>query len=561
MWQPRPGMIPRPTTADPMHNQHAHDNHDDTHDALALRDFLTDGSFARLCAELGTIAGTTIELRDERDRLVTPDAQGWHIGSAEEGLASPDRVCTEPLIVGGSRIGAIVAGPGRTSLDRLLPLIAQTAVEWCHGFLELRHAVDELGVLIELSSLLVGADDVSRVVERALDSVLRVLALDAGSIVLLPEDADGIISDDEADLRLCASRGLTDAWLRNPESLSRGRVFDALALEGQVVAVEDLLLDPRVRNDQQVRSEGVRGFMCAGLVFRGKPIGVMRVYAETPRTFSELDKRLLRSIAQQAAAAVQQSKLIRDRRRDREIERQLKLAANIQRRMLPRTLPDDPRHDIAVHYEPSFEIGGDFYDLFEVEGKLAIAVGDVVGKGVPAAMLMSLVRTSFRAHAEGGAPPDEVLTLVNRDLDRDSLESEFATMWFGLLDPADGSLVCACAGHEPPTIVRTNGGCDELPIGGLVVGIDPTATYTLQHASLQPGDSLIAYTDGVTDVMSFDAERFGKPRLLELLSGMNAREYPHNAYDVLGSILRELRQFGGLAVRQDDSTLVVVRRT
>ncbi len=544
-----------------MHNTQAHDIPSNAHDTLALRDFLTDGSLARLCAELGRIAGTTIELRDERDRLVTPAAKGWRIGSAHDGLARRDRVRTEPLIVGDSQIGAIVAGPSETSLDRLLPLIAQTAVEWCHGFLELRHAVDELGVLIELSSLLVGAEDISRVVERALDSVLRVLSLDAGSVVLLPEDADGIISEDEADLRLCASRGLSEGWLHNPESLSRGRVFDALALDGEVVAVEDLLLDERVRNDAQVRTERVRGFMCAGLVFRGKPIGVMRVYADTPRVFSELDKRLLRSIAQQAAAAVQQSKLIRDGRRDREIERQLKLAANIQRRMLPRTLPDDPRHDIAVHYEPSFEIGGDFYDLFEVNNKLAIAVGDVVGKGVPAAMLMSLVRTSFRAHAERGEAPDKVLGLVNRDLDRDSLDSEFATMWFGLLDPENGFLVCAGAGHEPPMIVRAGGGCDELGIGGLVVGIDPDSTYTLQQATLEPGDSLIAYTDGVTDVMSFDAERFGKPRLHRLLSQLSDQKRPGNAHDVLGGILRELRQFGGLAVRQDDSTLVVVRRT
>ena len=528
---------------------------------LTLRDFLTDGSLARLCAELGHIAGTTIELRDERDRLITADAEGWRIGEPGDGLAPADRARAEPLVVGGTRIGAIVAGPGVTPLDRLLPLIAQTAVEWCHGFLELRHAVDELGVLIELSSLLVGVEDVSRVVERALDSVLRVLALNAGSVVLLPEDTDGVISDDEADLRLAASRGLSDAWLINPESLSRGRVFDQLALDGEVVAIEDLWLDPRVRNDEQVRTEGVRSFMCAGLVFRGKPIGVMRVYSHTPRVFSELDKRLLRSIAQQAAAAVQQSKLIRDRRRDREMERQLRLAANIQRRMLPRVVPDHPLYDIAVHYEPSFEVGGDFYDLFEVGGRLAIAVGDVVGKGVPAAMLMSLVRTSFRAHAEGGGSPAEVLSRVNRDLVRDSLDSEFATMWFGLLDPADGSLACAGAGHEPPMIVRAAGGCDELAIGGLVVGIDADAAYEVQHATLAPGDALVAYTDGATDVMSFGGQRFGKQRLLAMLTQLSEHSGSSSAYDVLGGILRELRQFGGLTVRQDDSTIVVVRRT
>lgn len=531
-----------------------------TPDGLTLRDFLTDGSLARLCDELGRIAGAAIEVRDERDRLVTAQPGGWRIGEAHEGLDPSARQVVEPLIVGGVRIGSIVAGPGGRSLDRLLPLVSQTAVEWCHGFLELRHAIDELGVLIELSSLLVGTDDDTRTVKEALDSVLRVLDLDAGSVVMLREDADGIVSDDERDLHLKAARGLSTAWLENPEALSQGRVFDRLALAGEVVSIEDLRHDTRVRNDQQVRDEGVRGFMCAGLVFRGLPIGVMRVYSRSPRVFSELDKRLLRSIAQQAGAAVQQSRLIRHRRRDIEMERQVRLAADVQRRMLPRDLPRDPRVEMAAQYQPSFELGGDFYDLFEVDGKIAVAVGDVVGKGVPAAMLMSLVRTSFRAHAERGLPPHDVLGLVNRDLCRDSLESEFATMWYGLLDPASGELVCSTAGHEQPMIVRADGRCEELSIGGLVVGIDPGVVYTLERAQLEPGESLIAYTDGVTDVMSFEAKRFGKPRLRALVAQLRERGHADSAHAVLGRVLRELRQFGGLTVRPDDTTIVVVRR-
>lgn len=531
-----------------------------TDEPLSLRDFLTDGSLARLCGELARSTGTPVELRDEQDRLVTADGDGWRIGEPGDGLPPEARALVEPLMVGGTRIGSIAAGPGGEGLDRLLPLIAQTAVEWCHGYLELHQTVDELGVLIELSSLLVGAEDVSRVVERALDSVLRVLSLSAGSVVLLPEDADGIVSEDEGDLRLCAARGLSEAWLFNPESLSRGRVFDRLALTGEVVAIEDLWSDPRVRDDDQVRTEGVRGFMCAGLVFRGRPVGVIRVYSSEPRVFSELDKRLLRSIAQQGAAAVQQSRLIRDRQRDQEMERQLRLAADIQRRMLPRTLPADPRCEVAVHYQPSFEIGGDFYDLFEVEGRIAVSVGDVVGKGVPAAMLMSLVRTSFRAHAERGLEPDEVLALVNRDLARDSLESEFATVWFGLLDPADGTLVSASAGHEPPIIMRADGRCDEFSVGGMVVGIRQGLEFPLSRERLGPGDALVAYTDGVTDVMSFEGQRFGKPRLRALLTRLAESGGAVSAHEILAWITRELRQFGGLSVRQDDSTLVVVRR-
>ncbi|MBK7403225.1 MAG: SpoIIE family protein phosphatase [Phycisphaerales bacterium] len=493
---------------------------------------------------------------------MTTGPDGWRIGSAEDGLPRAARTIVEPLVVGGSPIGTIVAG-GAAAPDRLgalLPLVSQTAVEWCHGFLELHHAVDELGVLIELSSMLVGASDVVTMVEQALASILRVLGLDAGSVVLLREDADGIMSDDERDLELAAARGLSPEWLESPEALSQKRTFDRLALAGEVVSIEDLLSDGRVRIVEQVRTEGLRGFMCAGLVFRGRPIGVIRVYSREPRAFSELDKRLLRSIAQQAAAAVQQSRLIRRRQRDQEMERQVRLAADVQRRMLPRALPNDARVELAARYQPSFELGGDFYDLFEVGGMIAVAVGDVAGKGVPAAMLMSLVRASFRAHAERGLPPDQVLALVNHDLCRDSLESEFATMWYGLLDPSDGSLVCANAGHEPPLILRRDGRCEALEIDGLVVGIDAGATYRAMGARLEPGELLIAFTDGVPDVMSFSGERFGKGRLRALLEDMHGKPHETSAPAALSRILRELRQWGGLTIRPDDTTLVVARR-
>lgn len=527
---------------------------------IGLRDFLTDGSLARLCSELSRLGTGCVELRDEADRLVIVDSDGWTLGDASQGLRPEQRTTIQPLIVGGVSIGAIVASEPRPGeLATLLPLIAQTAVEWCSGFLELRHAIDELGVLIELSSLLVGTSDVASMVERALTSVLRVLELDAGSVVMFPEDADGILSDDEHDLVLSAAQGLSREWLANPESLSQGRVFDRLALSGDVVSIEDLRADPRVRNDDQVATEGVRAFMCAGLLFRGRPVGVIRVYSRKPRVFSELDKRLLRGIAHQAAAAVQQSRLIQQRQRDAETERQVRLAADVQQRMLPKTMPRDRRVDIAARYQPSFELAGDFYDIFEIGGRFAIVVGDVAGKGVPAAMLMSLARASFRAHAERGLSPHDVVARVNRDMCRDTLVSEFATIWYGVLDPATGSLEFASAGHEPPMIVRTAGPTEDLPIGGLAAGIEPEARYTTESARLAPGDVLVTFTDGVPDVMSFEGKRFGKARLRAVLEQGRDEDRGASAADIMDRVFRELRQFGGLRIRPDDTTLLIVR--
>ena len=407
--------------------------------------------------------------------------------------------------------------------------------------------------------MLVGTGDLSIMVEHALCSVLRVLDLDAGSIVLFARDADGIISEDERDLHLAASFGLSQDWVNNLQSLSKNREFDRRALAGEVVSVPDLRDDPRVRDDNQVRNEGVRGFLCTGLLFQEKPVGVLRVYAREPRIFRELDKRLLRSIAQQAAAAVQQSRLLRQRQHDAEMERQVKLAGQVQRRMLPKTMPCDERVEIAARYRPSYEVGGDFYDAFQVGDQIAIMNGDVAGKGVPAAMLMSLVRASMRAHAEQGLSPEQVLANVNRDMCRDTLVGEFATIWYGLLDTATGSLRFASAGHEPPMLIRADGTCEELPIGSLAAGIEPTIQYDLQTNRLSPNDLFVAYTDGVPDMMNFQSERFGKARLSAMLRMLYTEDKHARATIVLGRIARELRQFAGLHIRPDDTTIIVAR--
>ena len=537
--------------------------------AVSLRDFLTDGALAGMCAELSMLTGIPVEVRDEGDRVIVADGGAWRALPPGSGLDETAIGASFPLLVGGETIGRIVVGrdgpapphDGRERLERALALIARTSSELCENAAELRHALDELGVLFELAALLVDSADVRSMVDTALASALRVFRLDAGSVVLLKEDADGIVSEDERDLVLTASRGLSRWWLDSPESLSEGRVFDRLALAGEVVAVEDLLLDPRVRIPDRVRTEGLRAFICAGLVFRGRPIGVMRLYARSPRSFDELDKRLLRSIAQQAAAAVQQSRLIRQRQRQRQLDRQLALAADVQRRLLPRRLPRPTGLDLAAGYQPSFEVAGDFYDAFESHGGLGLLVGDVVGKGIPAALLMASVRASLRAHAERTPEVHRVLEAVNRDLCRDTLPSEFTTLWLGRLDPATLRLTYACAGHEPPFVVRAGRGAttQELDVGGIVAGVDAAAEYRAAEMTLRPGDVLVAYTDGACDVMDFESRKFGKRRLQQAVRSAITEDPSAKAGAILERVFRELRQFAGLAARPDDVTVLVVR--
>lgn len=533
----------------------------------SIAEFLTDGSLARLCAELSALTGTEIQLRDGTGRLVVPSsgARPWEF--REAGVASGT---VFPMKIGEEVIGALVLGPGgaepRGPLERTLELLASTAAELCDSQLEMRHRVKEVGALYRLNALLVRATNIERVMEVALESALDVLEMDAGSLVLLREDAEGFVGQNEDDLTLMASRNLSRHWLEYPEALSKGRVFDQLALKGEVVTSEDLREDPRVQTPDQVREEGLVAFINAGLVFQGRPIGVLRLYAREKRAFSDSERRLLRSVAQQAAVAVQQTRLLKHREEEKRIQRQVQLGADVQRRMLPRAMPNVAGLDIAAKYLPSFELGGDFYDFLELGPSLGIVIGDVVGKGIAAALFMAAVRASLRAHTEGVYDLDVVISRVNQALCRDTLDQEFATLWYGVVDPGAQRLTYCSAGHEPTMVVRMPKGrapaaadLSELAVGGMVVGVDRTQKYQRAIFDLKARDVLIAYTDGVTDAVNYAGEKWGKKRLREAVLRAVGAHPEGTASEILEQIFWELRQFAGLAGKPDDQTMVVVK--
>lgn len=541
---------------------------------LSITDFLTDGSLASLCAELTRLVGVSVNLFDVRGRLVAPGERPgtWSVRETE---AEPDPARAVPLTVSGERIGWLVIGGGeprldpgqaRAALERVIALLASTASELCEEEMELRHRIKEVSALYRLTSMLARAADIGRVLEVVLDSALDVLELDAGSVVLMPDDADGIAGSTEEDLALMTSRGLSRDWLESPLPLSRDRLFDRLALGGEIVTVDDLRGDERVLIGDRAEREGLRAFINAGLVFHNKPIGVIRLYSRTPRRFGEAEKGLLRSFAQQAAVAVEQARLLRFQQEEQRIQRQLELAADVQRRMLPNAMPKVTGLDIAAKYTPSFELGGDFYDFIELNGHLGLAVGDVVGKGIAAALLMSSVRASLRAHAEETYDLDEIVGKVNVALCRDTLDREFASLWYGVIDPHALLLTYCSAGHEPTYVVRHHPGraptekdIEELGVGGMVVGINPAEKYQRAVCKLNPGDVIVAYTDGVGDAQNFSNEKFTRARLRATLLKALGQQPGATAAQVLEAIQWELRQFVGLRDRTDDQTVAVVR--
>ena len=308
-----------------------------------------------------------------------------------------------------------------------------------------------------------------------------------------------------------------------------------------------------------LREAGVK--LVVPLVSQGELIGLLNLGARlSDQAYSSDDRRLLDNLAAQAAPAVRVGQLVREqeaevRARER-IEQELEVARLIQQNFLPTELPDLPGWQVAAYYRPARAVGGDFYDFIELpDGKVGLVVGDVTDKGVPAAMVMAATRSVLRASAQRAFHPGEVLEQVNELLVPDIPAKMFVTCLYGVLDPETGTLRFANAGHNLP-LVRTDGGSVELRATGMPLGLMTGMDYEEKEATLAPGESILLYSDGITEAHNPTREMFGGPRLAAIVA-----EQPADTR-LIDRLLGELDAFTGPGWEQeDDITVVALRRT
>ncbi len=235
-------------------------------------------------------------------------------------------------------------------------------------------------------------------------------------------------------------------------------------------------------------------------------------------------------------------------------EEELKRAREIQQMLLPSTLPQLARVQIAGAWQPAREVGGDYFDVIQLDkDRLGICVGDVAGKGITAALLMANLQASFRAFATTEASPQVVCTKLNKFLCANIALGKFVTFFYAVLDANARTLTYENAGHLPGLLLRSNGTTETLRGGGAVLGVLPDWTYQDYSAQLQPGDLLVLSTDGITEAENAKLEEFGDKRLLEA-----ARARHGSALDVQRAIMQQVTAFCGGNFR-DDATLLVLR--
>jgi len=317
--------------------------------------------------------------------------------------------------------------------------------------------------------------------------------------------------------------------------------------------------DEVLRSRKSIVMQRVHSLMAVPLQTDDRVLGL--IYVDSPhawRQFTADDLNLLTVMANIAAMRIERERLAAAEQARRILARDLEQAAEIQRQFLPRGAPSPPGIELAGYNAPCRSVGGDYYDFIpRPGGKLLVVLGDVAGKGMPAALLMVNLQARMQLLAEHPGGPAEMVSLLNRAMATACPDNRFVTFFLGEIDPATGNLAFCNAGHDPPLLVRAGGQLESLEGGGPVLGILPRLEYQPQASRLEPGDTVVVYTDGVTEAVNPAGEEFGRERLAELLVGLRAR--PVN--EIIPAINEELRRFEAGAPATDDITILVARRT
>ncbi len=323
-----------------------------------------------------------------------------------------------------------------------------------------------------------------------------------------------------------------------------------------VVELEKLHLESPTLD--RLREAGVK--VVVPLISQGELIGLLNLGPRrSQQEYSTDDRRLLNTLAAQAAPALRVAQLARQQQAEaRELERiaqELRVARVIQQTLLPREVPLLPGWQMAVYWQPARAVSGDFYDFIQFpDGRLAIIVGDVTDKGVPAALVMATTRSVLRAAAERLVAPGAVLEQANNNLCPDIPENMFVTCLYLLLDPVTGRILYANAGHNLPYL-RTGQGVVELRARGMPLGLMDGMAYEEKEAILKPGDQVVLYSDGLIEAHNPQGEMFGFPRMRDLLSR------PTCSSELINCLVDELAAFTGPGWEQeDDVTFVSLER-
>jgi len=413
---------------------------------------------------------------------------------------------------------------------------------------QLSKLIESLRVVNELTIELLRDVSVDELLRFLMDKVFETLKPDRAVVLL----------------RSTVSGELIPAVVRVAEGISAEDIRLSKTLVASVVEKRNglLLMDTSAESDislaDSIRLSGIKSVLAAPLENEGEVVGLIYVDSRMGhRSFEEGDLRLLTSLANVAAAKIQNARLMAEATEKRQMDREFALAREIQQRLLPEYPPEVPGYELYGSNIASRQVSGDYFDFrVRSDGKVYAAVADVCGKGVGPALLMASLQASFHAWADESVPVPEMTGRLSEAISRRAGSDRFITFFLMLLDPATGEIEYTNAGHNPGLRLRRDGSIQELSSHGLPLALFPGKPYGSSRLILELGECVTLYTDGVTEANNADGEEFGLPRLKEFLSGQCGQE----PVEIETALARALEAHAAGEPFADDRTFLMVRR-
>jgi sigma-B regulation protein RsbU (phosphoserine phosphatase) len=517
----------------------------------------------------GGTSGNNLQLADPRISrqcaAIVCDAQGCHI---------EDRGHRRGIFVNGNKVERTVLGDGdvitfgleecyeivfhstraEKSIQNMLTRIGTIPAETSST------GLGKLNLLLEATSLLHSDLPLDSVLGTMLDHAIAITRADRG--LLLEPDTSGT-------LRTRLARGKGGALLPAKEvAPSQTALRQAIAQQTSVITEDLNRAELSLQAAESIVAQSLRAVIAiplyavsragsadsAVIVSRGHFLGVVYLDSRRPTAFSQLDRQILDALAVEAASILDNARLVERERQRQRLEQELNIARDIQQALLPRGFRDFPYLGVTGIHTPCHAVGGDYFDVFPLsDDRAAILIADVSGKGLGAALLTTMLQGAISGMTMG-VDPVQVFNHLNRFLCEHAGVGRYATMFFSILD-REGKLVFIGAGHPSPLILRNGEVVDLFTEGSFPVGLIAEATFAASTATLRPGDTMVLFTDGITEAMDPEERMYGVSRLREVLSG----QHDTPLEELQNTLLESVDTFTRGASQADDITVLLVR--
>jgi len=412
----------------------------------------------------------------------------------------------------------------------------------------LRNAIAELSIINDIATTINSTQPVEQIVDIIVKKCVKHLNVEQGALMLLDESDKNkplhtMIREQQSSLDLLPYRfdtQLTGWMLKNQEPL----------------LVNNLKEDERFK-DLVDKTTPIESLLSVPLRVKSKMQGILTVFNKrSEEKFSSNDQKLLSIIASQSAQIIENARLLEEERNLRVMQEEMKFARQTQLNLLPKEIPKIPGYTIAAKTISAKEVGGDYYDIIKIDDdNFAFCLGDVTGKGMPAAMLMANIQATLHAQIQNECSLAESLFRTSNLLYARTEPTKFVTLFLGKLNSESNEIFFSNAGHDPP-FHFTAGDFNYLKTGGILLGAFPDAKYEQEKIIMNAGDLLILFSDGITEAMNHENKEFSEEKLLEVISNNKELEPEF----LIEKIFSKVKEHSGATPQSDDITLMVIKR-